>query len=66
LGRERGFGPALPNRGFLCQISKILADLKVVWQAKYISGGLSISGGFDQFCTDSFLSGRSGGILAVL
>jgi hypothetical protein len=38
--------PALPDGGFLRQIWKILADLKVVWQAKNISGGLPISGGF--------------------
>jgi hypothetical protein len=36
----------LPDGGFLRQIWKILADLKVVWQAKHISGGLPISGGF--------------------
>jgi hypothetical protein len=41
---------ALPDGGFLRQICKILADLKVVWQVKNISGGLPISGGFDQFC----------------
>jgi hypothetical protein len=38
--------PALPDDGFLRQICKILADLKVIWQAKNISGGLPISGGF--------------------
>jgi hypothetical protein len=38
--------PALPDGGFLRQIWKILADLKVVWQAKNISRGLPISGGF--------------------
>jgi hypothetical protein len=38
--------PALPDGGFLCQICKILADLKVIWRAKNISGGLPISGGF--------------------
>jgi hypothetical protein len=37
---------ALPDGGFLCQILKILADLKVVWREKNISGRLSISGGF--------------------
>jgi hypothetical protein len=37
---------ALPDGGFLRQSWKILADLKVVWQAKNISGGLPISGGF--------------------
>jgi hypothetical protein len=36
----------LPDGGFLRQICKILADLKVVWRAKNISGGLPISGGF--------------------
>jgi hypothetical protein len=36
----------LPDSGFLRQISKILADLKIVWQAKNISGGLPTSGGF--------------------
>jgi hypothetical protein len=45
------------NTSFLCQICKILADLKVVWWAKNISGGLPISGGFDQFCMGLFLSG---------
>jgi hypothetical protein len=38
--------PALPDSGFLRKIWKILADLKVGWQAKTISGGLPISGGF--------------------
>jgi hypothetical protein len=38
--------PVLPDGGFLRQIWTILADLKVVWQAKSISGGLPISGGF--------------------
>jgi hypothetical protein len=37
---------ALPDGGFLRQICKILADLKVIWRAKNISGGLPISGGF--------------------
>jgi hypothetical protein len=37
---------AWPDGGFLRQICKILADLKVVWRAKNISGGLLISGGF--------------------
>jgi cystathionine beta-lyase family protein involved in aluminum resistance len=36
----------LPDGGFLRQIWTILADLKVVWRAKNISGGLPISGGF--------------------
>jgi hypothetical protein len=36
----------LPDGGFLRQICKILADLKVIWWAKNISGGLPISGGF--------------------
>jgi hypothetical protein len=36
----------LPDGGFLRQICKILADLKVIWRAKNISGGLPISGGF--------------------
>jgi hypothetical protein len=36
----------LLDGGFLRQIWKILADLKVIWQAKNISGGLPISGGF--------------------
>jgi hypothetical protein len=35
-----------PDGGFLRQICKILADLKVVWRARNISGGLPISGGF--------------------
>jgi hypothetical protein len=38
--------PALPDDGFLRQICKILADLKVISRAKNISGGLPISGGF--------------------
>jgi hypothetical protein len=37
---------ALPDGGFLRQIWIILADLKVVWRVKNISGRLSISGGF--------------------
>jgi hypothetical protein len=37
---------AFSDSGFLHQIWKILADLKVVWQAKNSSGGLPISGGF--------------------
>jgi hypothetical protein len=37
---------ALPDGGFLRQIWKILADLKVIWQAKNISGWLLISGRF--------------------
>jgi hypothetical protein len=44
---------ALPDGGFLRQICKILADLKVVWQAKNISGGLPISGGFLADLTNS-------------
>jgi hypothetical protein len=36
----------LPDGGFLRKICKILADLKVIGQAKYISGRLLISGGF--------------------
>jgi hypothetical protein len=36
----------LPDGGFLRQIWTILADLKVVWRAKNILGGLPISGGF--------------------
>jgi hypothetical protein len=36
----------LPDGGFLHQICKILADLKVIWREKNISGGLPISGGF--------------------
>jgi hypothetical protein len=36
----------LPDGGFHRQICKILADLKVVWRVKNISGGLPISGGF--------------------
>jgi hypothetical protein len=36
----------LPDGGFLRQISKILADLKVVWLVKNISGRLPISGKF--------------------
>jgi hypothetical protein len=53
---------ALPDGGFLRQILTILADLKVVWQ---VPNFWRISGGYDQFCTGLFLSGRSGGILAV-
>jgi hypothetical protein len=37
---------ALPDGGFLRQICKILADLRVVWWVKNISFGLPISGGF--------------------
>jgi hypothetical protein len=40
----------LPDGGFLRQIWKILADLKVIWRAKNISGGLPISGGLVCFC----------------
>jgi hypothetical protein len=36
----------LPDGVFLRQIWTILADLKVVWRAKNISGRLPISGGF--------------------
>jgi hypothetical protein len=36
----------LPDGGFLRQIWTILADLKVVWRAKNISGGFPIFGGF--------------------
>jgi hypothetical protein len=36
----------LPDDGFLRQISTILADLKVVWRAKNISGVFPVSGGF--------------------
>jgi hypothetical protein len=36
----------LPDGGFLCQISKILADLKVICRAKNISRGLPITSGF--------------------
>jgi hypothetical protein len=50
----------LPDGGFLRQICKILADLKVVWRAKNISGGLPISGGFDQFCMVLVLFGGFG------
>jgi hypothetical protein len=56
---------ALPDGSFLLQIWTTLADLKVVWQAKNISGGFLISGGFMADLTNSakgvFLSGRSGG-----
>jgi hypothetical protein len=55
----------LPDGGFLRQIWTILADLKVIWRAKNISGGLPISGGFladfDQFCMGLFLSDGPGG-----
>jgi hypothetical protein len=46
LGPQKVYKTALPDSGFLRQIWKILEDLKVVWQAKNISGGLPISGGF--------------------
>jgi hypothetical protein len=36
----------LPDGGFLRQICRILANLKVVWRAKNIYGRLPISGGF--------------------
>jgi hypothetical protein len=55
---------ALPDDGFLRQIWKILADLKVVWRAKKIlavSQFLRVSSGFDQFCMVLFLSGGSDG-----
>jgi hypothetical protein len=39
-------GPALPDGGFVHQIWKYQADLKVNWRATYISSGLFISGGF--------------------
>jgi hypothetical protein len=49
---------ALPDGGFVRQIWKYLADLKVNWQAKYISGRLLFSGGFladfDSFHQDNF------------
>jgi hypothetical protein len=51
----------LQDGGFLRQIRKILADWKVVWQAKNISCGLPISGGFDQFCMICFCLVDSGG-----
>jgi hypothetical protein len=44
---------ALPDGGFLRQIWTILADLKVVWRAQNISGGLPISGGFLADLTNS-------------
>jgi hypothetical protein len=44
---------ALPDGGFLRQICIILVDLKVVWQAKNISGGLPISAGFLADLTNS-------------
>jgi hypothetical protein len=54
---------ALPDGSFLRQIW--IVDLKVIWQAKNIFGGLQISGGFladfDQFCMGLFLSDGSGG-----
>jgi hypothetical protein len=56
---------ALPDGSFLRQIWTTLVDLKVVWQAKNISGGFLISGAFVADLTNSakgvFLSGRSGG-----
>jgi hypothetical protein len=55
----------LPDGGFLRQICKILADLKVVWQAKNISGRLPISSGFLADLTNSarfvFFLAESGG-----
>jgi hypothetical protein len=57
---------ALTDGGFLRQISKILADLKVVWQAKNISGGLSISGGFLADLTNSAQAFFSGGFVCSL
>jgi hypothetical protein len=45
-GHSAHSAAALPDGGFLRQICKILADLKVVWQAKTISCKLPISGGF--------------------
>jgi hypothetical protein len=61
MTREERFGvarktftaTALPDGGFLRQISKILSDLKVVWLEKIISGGLPISDGFLADLTNS-------------
>jgi hypothetical protein len=51
---------------FSNQTCKILADLKVVWQAKNISGGLPISGGFladlTNFAWFCFCLADSGGL----
>jgi hypothetical protein len=56
---------ALPDSGFLRQIWTILADLKVIWQAKNISCGLPICGGFladlTNFVRFSFCLADSGG-----
>jgi hypothetical protein len=43
----------LPDGSILRQIPTILADLKVVWRAKNISGGFTISGGFLADLTNS-------------
>jgi hypothetical protein len=45
------------------EFERRLAGKKYFWRAPIF---WQISGGFDQFCTGSFLSGGSGGILAVL
>jgi hypothetical protein len=56
----------LPDGVFFNQIHFFLADLKAVCQVKHISGGISISGAFDQFCTGLFLSSGYGRILVFL
>jgi hypothetical protein len=58
----------LPDGVFLRKIKKILADLKVAWRAKNISGGLPISSGFlaDLTNTGLFLYGGSGGFWQFL
>jgi hypothetical protein len=63
---EQQLPSALPDGGFLRQICKILADLKVVWRAKNISGGLPISGGFLADLTNSAWFVFVWRILAVL
>jgi hypothetical protein len=59
----------LPDGGFLRQIWTILADLKVVWRAKNISGGLLISGGFladlTNFAWFCFCLADSGGLVSI-
>jgi hypothetical protein len=46
LHTKKKYKSELPDGGFLRQICKILADLKVIWQAKNIFAGLPISDGF--------------------
>jgi hypothetical protein len=44
----------VPDGGFVRQIWKYLADLKVNWRAKYISGGLLVLADFWRILTPFF------------